>query len=680
MTLITLVLAGSTVAALVWALVSRRALSHRRRELESLYDDRQRYRSMLEITSEGFWIIHPETKQTLEVNSALSAMLGYDEEEMLGKTPMDFVDAENAEIFKRQTGKIGVTDQRIYEITLLRKDGSPLPTMFGATTLRHEDGSPRLAFAFVTDLTEIKMVEAELKETQASLEKQIEDRTAHLRESEERFRSLYEKAPLPYQSLDNQGNIIEVNDAWLDLLGHERNAVIGHPITEFLDPADHAYLQENLGRFLATGEVHGIEINILRSDGSTRRVSVEGRLGRPHDGAEPQTHCILTDVTMQRLAEGELRRSEEKYRRLVEEIQQEYFIYSHDTEGVFTCLSPSINAILGYDQRDFMTHFSTYLTDNPVNELVEAHTARSIAGDKQPPYKVEILHKNGAVRMLEVSESPIFDAAGKVVAVEGIAHDITDKKEDEKRLLRTVEELTQSNVELERFAYVASHDLQEPLRGIVSFAQILQRRYGEVLDQDGRDYLNHMADGAQRMNNLVQGLLQYSRASGRDMPYTCFDMSEVLLEVLSDLRESIGASGARVTHAVLPEVRADRLHMAMVLQNLVGNAIKYRDPQIAPKVHVDCEKTPEGWCFTVSDNGIGIEPKHHDRIFEIFSAPARGVELSGHRHRIVPVQTHRRTPRRADLGRFRSRRRRGVPFHPAGRGGRPVGLDQAFSL
>ncbi|CCQ75343.1 PAS domain S-box protein [Magnetospira sp. QH-2] len=622
----------AVIMAGLWLVARQRLRAHAAENKETA----RQIRSMVAATSEGFWVIDPVTKVSLDVNDALCVMLGYGREEILGKTPLAFADEANAAIFKEQTGKIGTTDHRTYEITLTRKDGSALPCMFNATTLRAEETREAVAaFAFVTDLTQIKASEAELRDIHATLEKRIEERTARLRESELRFRRLYEQAPLPYQSLNAEGRIIEVNDAWLKLMGYGRLDVIGRPISQFLAPGQETLLEDRLPRFLKEGDIHDAEFRMQNKTGDTRIVSVEGQIGYEESGDVRQTHCILTDITSKIEAERELRRSEEKYRRLVEEIQSEYFLYSHTVDGVFDYVSPSVTAILGYRQNEFMTHYGEYLTDCALNDQVMAHTEAAIRGEKQPPYEVEITHKDGSVRRLEVAESPVTDESGRVVAVEGIAHDVTQNKEAEARMLRTVEELTQSNIELERFAYVASHDLQEPLRTIISFSQLLSQKHASALDDEAKEYLEFVAEGATRMSGLVNGLLEYSRVTARAEPFGPVKVGKVLDAVQRNLNESIVESGVVMETDDLPEIRADGMQIGMLFQNLISNAIKYRHPDRPLVIRLQAERRSSAWRFSVADNGTGIAPRYHARVFEIFrrlhspsSHPGTGIGLA----------------------------------------------------
>lgn len=223
---------------------------------------------------------------------------------------------------------------------------------------------------------------------------------------------------------------------------------------------------------------------------------------------------------------------------------------------------------------------------------------------------------------------------GKKLLV-GTGLDITERRLAEVRLNRAYEELQRSNRELEQFAYVASHDLQEPLRMVSSFTQLLAKRYSDKLDQDGRDFIHYAVDGASRMQQLIQDLLSFSRVTTRGQPQTLIQAHDALREALENLQTTIRDTGAKITHDPLPEVEVDRTQLIQVFQNLIGNAIKYKKSDEIPRIHVSAEKQETEWVFSVRDNGIGIDPKYFDRIFTIFQRlhtretyPGTGIGLA----------------------------------------------------
>lgn len=189
---------------------------------------------------------------------------------------------------------------------------------------------------------------------------------------------------------------------------------------------------------------------------------------------------------------------------------------------------------------------------------------------------------------------------------------------NELELKRQKEELASSNAELEQFAYVASHDLQEPLRMVASYVQLLAKRYQGKLDQDADDFIHYAVDGSQRMQNLINDLLVFSRVGTKGKELKPVDFEVVLQHVLTNLQHAIQESNSLVTHDPMPTLMADSTQMVQLFQNLVGNAIKFRDDKRAPVIHIGIKQQGNEWLFTVRDNGIGFDPKYRDRIFLIF--------------------------------------------------------------
>ncbi|HWY21699.1 MAG TPA: ATP-binding protein [Candidatus Acidoferrum sp.] len=198
----------------------------------------------------------------------------------------------------------------------------------------------------------------------------------------------------------------------------------------------------------------------------------------------------------------------------------------------------------------------------------------------------------------------------------------------EEDLARKVDELARSNADLEQFAYVASHDLQEPLRMVTAYTQLLAERYRGKLDENADKYIGYASEGAQRMQVLIQDLLAFSRVGRNNAGIGSVDCNAVMADVLQTLAPAIQESGAVITHDALPAVWADRTQLAQVFQNLVGNAIKFRGKE-PPVVSVQAEKTAQRWQFSVSDNGIGIAPEFAENIFVVFQRLHARTEYPG---------------------------------------------------
>lgn len=255
-----------------------------------------------------------------------------------------------------------------------------------------------------------------------------------------------------------------------------------------------------------------------------------------------------------------------------------------------------------------------YAVLKPIDQLTEQ--VRTVAAG-------DFDHRLGVDRPAELSElsSHVDSMRGRIVSAWRSASD-------------QAEELRRSNGELEQFAYVASHDLQEPLRKVASFTQMLEQRYGPQLDERARQYIHYAVDGAKRMQLLINDLLDFSRVGRVSSERVATDSGEALTRALDNLSAKLEDSGAMVTHDDLPLVKGNRLQLTQLFQNLVENAVKFRSEE-PPRVRVEARRTGDMWEFSCSDNGIGVEPKYADRIFLIFQRlhprdvyPGTGIGLA----------------------------------------------------
>jgi len=247
--------------------------------------------------------------------------------------------------------------------------------------------------------------------------------------------------------------------------------------------------------------------------------------------------------------------------------------------------------------------------------------------------EVELRRKSGEIFQGSISTEKIV-IAGELCVL-SITRDITERKQTEAKLKETLAELTSSNTELQQFAYIASHDLQEPLRMVASYTQLLARRYKGKLDADADEFIAFAVDGANRMQRLLNDLLLYSRVGTRGKPLQPTSSETVLEAALANLRLAITESQAIITHDYpLPIVLADETQLLQLFQNLIGNALKFRAEQ-PPQVHISAQPEDQAWLFSVRDNGIGLEPQYAERIFVIFQRlhtrenyPGTGIGLA----------------------------------------------------
>ena len=227
---------------------------------------------------------------------------------------------------------------------------------------------------------------------------------------------------------------------------------------------------------------------------------------------------------------------------------------------------------------------------------------------------------------IELMLSPLGGAEGTLVTA--AIRNISVRKSSEAQLLQKVEELNRSNEELGQFAYIASHDLQEPLRMVASYTQLLSRRYKGKLDADADEFIAFAVDGATRMQRLIQDLLAYSRVGTKGGDLLNTSSEAALNTALSNLRGSIEESGALITHDPLPNVLADEMQLVQLFQNLVGNAIKYQNPG-TPRIHIAALNGGKQYRFSVQDNGLGIDPQYFERIFGMFQRLHKREEFAG---------------------------------------------------
>ncbi len=224
---------------------------------------------------------------------------------------------------------------------------------------------------------------------------------------------------------------------------------------------------------------------------------------------------------------------------------------------------------------------------------------------------------------------PVKNEQGQIVRWYGTCTDIHDRKVAEEKLKETAELLTKSNKELERFAYTASHDLQEPLCTIASFASFFETRYKTLLDKEGTELLGYLTQGAKRAQQLIRDLLSYSRLAQQNTQREKVSAEEILENVLSDLRSKIEETQAQLTTGPLPDLFIHKAQAAQLFQNLLSNALKFGRKEQPLQIHLSAEKKNQHWIFSVRDNGIGIEPKHHEQIFALFNRLHSAHEYPG---------------------------------------------------
>ncbi|KIL96833.1 Phytochrome two-component sensor histidine kinase Cyanobacterial phytochrome B [Paramagnetospirillum magnetotacticum MS-1] len=325
-----------------------------------------------------------------------------------------------------------------------------------------------------------------------------------------------------------------------------------------------------------------------------------------------------------------LRESEARLHHAVSEAPIPIMIHAED--GTVTLLSRVWSELTGYGPEDIPTIQDW--TRRAYGERSEENLARiqasyGMSGPRAEGER-EVITASGEVRVWDLRSAPIEALPDGRRLVISMAIDVTDRYHVQEELAGKTTELERSNADLEQFAYVASHDLREPLRMVNSFLGLLDKKFGSTLPDDAREYIAYAKDGAKRMDSLILDLLEYSRIGRKAVPDQAIDLKPTLDTALSNLALAVEESGATInTPDTMPKLCVDSGEFVRLFQNLIGNALKYRSPDRAPVVSITAEFKGNAWEFRIADNGIGIEPQYFDRVFQIFQRLHARTETSG---------------------------------------------------
>jgi PAS domain S-box-containing protein len=439
-----------------------------------------------------------------------------------------------------------------------------------------------------------------------------------LREGEERFRNLANNISQLAWMADEKGAIFWYNQRWFDYSGTTLEEMAGWGWLKVQHPDHVQRVVDKISRCFQNGEVWEDTFPLRGRDGNYRWFLSQAVPIRDSEGKVLRWFGTNTDISVLQEAERHLAQMESRYRGLLEAAPDAIVVVNQ--AGKIVLLNVQAEKQFGYTRDELIGQEVTNIIPEGFAERLIADGTRSAteAVAQQIGTGIELSgrRKDGSEFPIEIMLSPLESAEGVLVTT--AIRDITERRRSEVHLRKTVRELKRSNDELQQFAYVSSHDLQEPLRMVSSYTQLLAKRYQGRLDSDAHEFIAFAVDGCNRMQGLIQDLLAYSRVGTNGKELSEVSSENALQKALTNLRITIEQSGADVTHDSMPVVTTDETQLTLIFQNLVGNAIKYRGAA-PPRVHVSATRNGGNeWTFSVRDNGLGIDPQYFERIFILF--------------------------------------------------------------
>jgi PAS domain S-box-containing protein len=573
------------------------------------------YRGLLEAAPDAMVVVN-QSGEIVILNLQAEKQFGYRRDELLGQQvtniiPDGFAERLIADGARSAEDALAQQIDTGIELTGLRKDGSEFPIELMLSPLASAEGI--LVTAAIRNISVRKTAET------------------HLAQMEGRYRGLLEAAPDAMIVVNQRGEIVLLNVQAEKQFGYRRDELLGQPVKNLIPDgfaerliADGARSAEDaLAQQIGTG----IELTGLRKDGT--EFPIELMLSPLASAEGILVTAAIRDISMRKNAEKYLAQMEGRYRGLLEAAPDAMVVVNQ--RGEIVLLNLQAEKQFGYRRDELLGQQVKNIIPEGFAERLIADGLRSAedALGQQIGMGIELhgRRKDRSEFPIELMLSPLASAEG--ILVTAAIRDIATRKKAEAHLLLKMEELNRSNEELGQFAYIASHDLQEPLRMVASYTQLLSRRYKGKLDADADEFIAFAVDGANRMQRLIQDLLAYSRVESKGKVLVDTSSEDALQEALKNLRAAIKESGALVTHDPLPVVMADERQLTQLFQNLVGNAIKYQRGGI-PHVHVGAALNGgKKWMFSVKDNGLGIDSQYFEKIFGMFQRLHKRDEFAG---------------------------------------------------
>jgi PAS domain S-box-containing protein len=555
-------------------IVSTRDVTERKRHEREL----ELFRRLLDYSNDSILVVDAETGQMEAANETACERRGYAREELLELTVPEFEHIfDDLDDWRDHVKELREGGPMTVEGVHHRKDGSAYPVEVNTTYVELDR---EYVVAIARDITERKERERELQ----------------------RYEAIVETVNDGVYVVDGEGRFTMVNDAYAEMLGYEKDDLVGRHASLVADEAVMARARK-LGEALEEGRLEEatLEAALRTADGGRVPTEATFALLPDTDGGWDRVG-VVRDITERKRRERQLAESERRYRTLVENFP-EGAVAMFDEDLRYTVAGGQLFQDVGATPGERVGNRITDIYPEDLVDDVERHFRAALEGEANS-FEVELYGRH-----LYAHTVPVRDAADEIFAGMLVVQDVTERREYECRL-------EQSNERLEQFAYAASHDLQEPLRMVSSYLTLVEQRYADELDEDGREFIEFAVDGAERMREMIDALLAYSRVDTRGDPFQPVDLEDVLAAVRDDLQVRIEESGAAITAESMPTVVGDADQLRQVFQNLLDNAIEYSGDE--PRVRVAAERDGDRWLVSVADEGIGIDPDQQDRVFEVF--------------------------------------------------------------
>jgi len=414
--------------------------------------------------------------------------------------------------------------------------------------------------------------------------------------------------------IHSDGILLAANNSAAKILGGDLEDFVGNPVIDFVHPDYREEVEKrNLKMYEEGGSEPLFEQKFLKMDGTVIDVEIVAT-SLTYKG-KPAVQVVFRDITERKQAEKSLIVSRNYLDKIINSIADPVFV--KDDQHRWVLFNDAFCQFMGYPREKLLGKSDYDFLPSHEADVFWEKDEEVLKTGMENVNEEEITDPEGNVHYIVTKKTLYTDITGEKYIV-AIIRDITELKDVEKQLKETINELERSNEELQSFAYITSHDLQEPLRTMGNYAGLLKMRYEGKLDKDADDFLEFMTGGATRMKDMIQGLLDYSSVGTRGGEFIEFSTGDALNDALINLKSAIEECPAEIVYDPLPVINGDKDQISRVFQNLIGNALKFRRKGVPPKIRIKITKKDDEYVFSVSDNGIGLEEEYSDKIFEVF--------------------------------------------------------------